>query len=171
MELHVQQHLQIVLLGSKEHPGERGSKVVIPHPSETCSLLRLSYKCVVVTWILSSPCNVPDVFVKKLDGVVHDRIRPMSRKGWEVGRVFPSLNLVFGFLSRSGFLVVCTGTPLLTVAFAVFYFGKIDYFIPSWKKKKKKGRGAYSVSHLALLKMCVSGFYDVHNQQGGRDWE
>lgn len=111
--------------------------MVIPHPSDTCSLLHLSYKCMVVTWILSSPCNVPDVVVKKLDGAVHDGIRPTSLKGWEVGRVFPSLNLVFGFLSRSGFLVVCTGTPLLTVAFAVFYFEKIDYFIPSLKKRKR----------------------------------
>lgn len=63
---------------------------------------------------------MPDVLVKKLGGAVHDGSRPMPLKGWEVGRVFPSLNLVFGFLSRSGFLVVCIGTLLLTVAFAVF---------------------------------------------------
>lgn len=124
MELHVQQHLQIVLLGSREHLGERGSKVVIPHPSDTWRVPHLSYKCTVVTWILPSPCNVPDAVVKKLDGVVHDGIRPTSLKGWEVGRALPSLNVVFGFLSRSGFLVVCMGTPLLTVAFAVFYFEK-----------------------------------------------
>lgn len=99
---------------------QQGSRVVIPHPSDACSVLRLSYKCVEVTWILSTPCNVPDVVVKKLDGAVRDGSRTMSLKGWEAGRVLPSLNLVFGFLSRSGFLVVCIGTPLLTVAFAVF---------------------------------------------------
>ena len=104
--------------------------MVIPHPSDACSVLHLSYKCMVVTWILSSPCNVPDVVVKKLDGAVHDGIRPMSLKGWEVGRAFPSLNLAFGFLSMSGFLVVYMGTALLTVAFTVFYFEKIDWFIP-----------------------------------------
>lgn len=30
------------------------------------------------------------------------------------------------------------GTPLLTVAFAVFYFEKIDWFIPLKEKKKKE---------------------------------
>lgn len=68
-----------------------------PHPSDTCSFLHLSYKHVVVSWILFSPCNVPDVVVKKLDGTAHDGIMPFSRKGWEVGSVFPSLNSVFGF--------------------------------------------------------------------------
>lgn len=101
------------------------------HPSDTCSFLHLSYKHMVVSWILFSPCNVP--VVKKLDGTAHDRIMPFALKGWEVGSVFPSLNSVFGgcfFFCRSGFLVVCMGTPLLTVAFAVFCFEKRCWFIP-----------------------------------------
>lgn len=61
--------------------------------------------------VLSSPCNVPDMVVKKLAGTIRARIRPVSFKGWEVGRVFSSLNLVFGFFPRSGFLMVCLGTP------------------------------------------------------------
>lgn len=103
---------------------------MIPHPSDTCSFLHLSYKHVVVSWILFNPCVVPAVVVKKLDGVAHDGIMPFALKGWEVGSVFPSLSSVFGFFGRSGFLVVCMRTPLLTVAFAVFYFEKIGRFIP-----------------------------------------
>lgn len=64
------------------------------HPSDTCGFLHLSYKHMVVSWILFSPCNVP--VVKKLDGTAHDRIMPFALKGWEVGSVFPSLNSVFG---------------------------------------------------------------------------
>lgn len=105
--------------------------------------------------------------VKKLDGMAHDGIMPFALKRWEAGSVFPSLNSVSGFFGRSGFLVVYMGTPLLTVAFAVFYFEKIGWFIPL----KEKGRRTYSILHLALLKMPAPGFYDVHNQQGGRDWE
>lgn len=52
--------------------------MVIRHPSDTCSLLHLSYKCVVVTWILSSPCNVPDMVVKKPDGTVRGGISPLK---------------------------------------------------------------------------------------------
>jgi len=109
--------------------------------------------------------------VKKLGGTAHDGIVPMSLKGWEVGRVFPSLNLVFGCLSRSGLLVVCMGTPLFTVAFTVFCFEEDRLFYSFFKNKKKKGGGHIVSSRLALLKMPVSGFCDVHNQQGGRDQE
>lgn len=57
---------------------QQRSEVVIPHPSDACSVLRLSYKCVEVTYILSSLCNVPDVVVKKLDGAVHDGTCPLK---------------------------------------------------------------------------------------------
>lgn len=83
---------------------------MIPHPSDTCSFLHLSYKHVVVSWVLFSPYIVPDVVVKKLDGTVHDGIMPFALKGWEVGSVFPSLSSMFGFFSRSDFLVVCMRT-------------------------------------------------------------
>lgn len=64
---------------------------------------------------------------------------PFALKGWEVGSVFPSLNSVFGvflvFFCRSGFLVVCMGTPLLTVqCFAL----KKDVGLFLYKKKKKR---------------------------------
>lgn len=39
---------------------------MIPHPSDTCIFLCLSYKHMVVSWFLLSPCNVPDMVVKKL---------------------------------------------------------------------------------------------------------
>lgn len=95
---------------------------MIPHPSDTCSSLCLSYKHMVVSWILWNPCNVPDVAGKEPDGMARDGSMLFALKGWEVGSVFPSLSPVFEFFGRSGFLVVCMGTPLLTVAFAVFYF-------------------------------------------------
>lgn len=60
---------------------------MFPHPSDTCSFLHLSYKHVVVSWILFSPHNVPDVVVKKLDGTAHDGIMPFALKGWEVGKL------------------------------------------------------------------------------------
>lgn len=68
---------------------------MIPHPNDTFSFLCLSYKHMVLSWILWSPCNVPDVVVKKLDGMAHDGIMPFALKGWEVGSVFPSLSSVF----------------------------------------------------------------------------
>lgn len=86
---------------------------MIPHPSDTCSFLCLSYKHVVVSWILWSPRNVPDVVVKKLNGMAHDGIMPFALKGWEVGSVFPSLSSVFEFFGRSGFLVVCMGDSFI----------------------------------------------------------
>lgn len=92
MELPIQQHLRIVLLGSREHPDEGWGITTLDPQSDTCSLLHLSYKRMVVTWMLSSPCNVPDMAVKKLDGTVHDGIRLVSLKGWEVGRVFHSFS-------------------------------------------------------------------------------
>lgn len=60
---------------------------------------------------------------------------PFAFKGWEVGTVFPSLNLMFGFFGRSSFLVACVGAPLLTLAFAVSYFEKTDWFICLKEKK------------------------------------
>lgn len=108
---------------------------MIPHPGDTCSFLHLSYKHVVVSWVLFSLCIVPDVVVKKLDGTEHDGIMPFALKRWEVGSVLSS---VFGVFGRSGFLVVCMRTPLLTVAFTVFYFEKIGWFITL--KETKKGR-------------------------------
>lgn len=90
----------------------------------------------VVSWILFSLCSVLDVVVEKQDSMAHDGIMPFALEGWEVGSVFPSLSSVFGFFGRSGFLVVCMRTPLLTVAFAVFYFEKIGWFIPLKEKRK-----------------------------------
>lgn len=69
---------------------------MMPHPSDTCSFLHLSYKHVVVSWIFFSPCNVPDVVIKKLDGLAHDGVMPFALKGWEVGSVFPKLS-AWGF--------------------------------------------------------------------------
>lgn len=54
---------------------------MIPHPSNTCSFLCLSYKHVVVSWFLLSPCNVPDMVIKKLDGMAQDGIMPFAFKG------------------------------------------------------------------------------------------
>lgn len=72
------------------------------------------------------------------------------------------------FLSRSDFLAVCvcTGIFLLTVAFAAFQFGKTQIYSLLKNKTNKKGDGACSISHVALLKTYIFGFYDVHYQPG-----